>query len=59
MLEDVIPLYNLPVSVQSAKKVRQVTLVPQNTPLKYEQKGNRIEFTLPELNGHQMIAVQG
>jgi hypothetical protein len=32
--------------------------VPQNTPLKFEQKGNRVEFTLPELNGHQMIAVQ-
>jgi hypothetical protein len=58
VLEDVIPLYNLPVSVQSAKKVRQVTLVPQNTALKFEQKGSRIDFTLPELNGHQMIAVQ-
>jgi hypothetical protein len=59
VLEDVIPLYNLPVSVQTPKKIRQVTLVPQNTPLKFEQKGNRVEFTLPELNGHQMVAVQG
>jgi hypothetical protein len=54
----VIPLCNLPVSVQSTKKVRQMTLVPQNTPLKFELKGSRIEFTLPELNGHQMIVVQ-
>lgn len=59
VIEDVIPLYNVPFSVRAPKKkVNTVTLVPEQKNLPFTQNNNRIEFTLPELNGHQLITLQ-
>ncbi len=58
VMEDIIPLYNVPVSVLMPKKVQRVEIVPQKSQIKFEQKGNRVEFILPELHGHQMVALQ-
>ena len=57
IIEDVIPLYNVEVSVKVPRKVRAVTRVPEQEALAYEQKGGRVEFVLPELVGHQMVAL--
>ena len=57
IIEDIIPLYNLKVSIRAPKKVREVLAVPQQSKLTYQQKGGRIEFVLPKLEGHQMIAL--
>jgi len=56
VIEDVIPLYNLTVSVKSDRKVNNVTLVPQNKAIPFKINNQRIEFDLKELIGHQMIA---
>jgi hypothetical protein len=55
-IEDVIPLYNVNVSVLPARGVSKVTLVPQNENVTFTRKNGRIEMVLKELNGHQMIA---
>ncbi len=55
-IEDVLPVYNIQLSVKNNRKVNAVTLVPQNQNLSFQITGDRIEFTLKELNGHQMIA---
>lgn len=57
VIEDVIPLYNLKASVRVPKRVRAVTIVPQGVKLAFQQKGARIEFMLPKLEGHQIIAL--
>lgn len=57
IIEDVIPLYNLKASVRVPQKVREVVAVPQNMSIAFEQKGGRVEFTLPKLDGHQIIAL--
>jgi len=57
VIEDVIPLYEVKVSVKAPEKVRDIVCVPENDPLAYEQKGDRVEFVLPELVGHQMVAL--
>ncbi|MFC1714254.1 beta-galactosidase trimerization domain-containing protein [Candidatus Poribacteria bacterium] len=57
VIEDVIPIFNVKVSVNIPKGVREVVCVPEQKALEFEQKGDRVEFILPELNGHQMIAL--
>jgi hypothetical protein len=57
IIEDVIPLYNVKISIKSLK-VKAVMCVPEQEPLPYEQKDGRVEFVLPQLVGHQMIALE-
>lgn len=58
ILEDTVPLYNIPVSFQERdKKVKSVRLVPQNTEIEYTEKEGRITFTVPEVFGHQMVEI--
>lgn len=58
IIEDVIPLYDIKVSLKVPGEVKEVKCVPEGQSLKYETKGNRIEFVLPRLMGHQMIAIE-
>jgi hypothetical protein len=57
IIEDVIPIFDVKVSVKTPKSVRDVVCVPEHEPLKFQQKSSRIEFVLPKLEGHQMIAL--
>ncbi|MFQ6040002.1 MAG: beta-galactosidase trimerization domain-containing protein [Candidatus Poribacteria bacterium] len=57
IIEDVIPIFDVKVSVKALKRVDSVVCVPEQIPLKYEEKNGRIEFVLPKLEGHQMIAL--
>lgn len=58
VIEDVIPLHEIQLSVHIPRKVQEVICVPQGETLEFSERNGRIEFTLPKLNGHQMIALQ-
>jgi hypothetical protein len=58
VIEDIIPLYNVPFSVRADRPVKRVACVPQEAALDFRQNGGRVEFTLPELVGHQMIVLE-
>lgn len=55
IIEDIIPIFNIPISVRADNDIQRVTLVPQQTPVDFEIVDGRIELTVPEINGHQMI----
>lgn len=57
IIEDVIPLHDVKISVK-ATAVKDVMLVPERIPLEFERDGNRIEFVVPILAGHQMVALE-
>jgi hypothetical protein len=57
IIEDVIPIFDVGVSVKVTGSVRSLVCVPDQVPLKFEQKGDHVEFILPKLEGHQMIAL--
>ena len=57
VIEDVIPLYDVPVSTKAIGSVKSVGCVPEEEPLAFEQKEGRVAFTLPKLAGHQMIVI--
>jgi hypothetical protein len=58
IIEDVIPLYEVKISIKVPQQVKAVTLVPKQEALTYDQQGDRVEWVLPKLDGHQMIALQ-
>lgn len=58
IIEDVIPIFNIKVSVKAPKRVLDVSIVPEKTKLPFQQQAGRIEFVLPKLEGHQMIALR-
>jgi hypothetical protein len=58
IIEDVIPIYQVKCSVRNDEEFTRVRLVPENKSLKAKKVGNRIEFTVPEVKGHQMIEIK-
>ena len=59
IVEDVIPLYEVKLSLHVPRPIRQITLQPQRSdPLEFWEAAGRIEFVVPKLNGHQMVVVE-
>ncbi len=58
LVEDVVPLHDVPVSLASAKKPRRVYTVPDLAPLAFEYADGRVSFTIPKVEGHAMVAVE-
>lgn len=56
-IEDVIPLYNVKLSIRTAQPVTSVVTAPGGAVLPFSQIGERVEFTVPEINGHQMVVL--
>jgi len=46
------------VSVKAPGPVRAVELVPQGRPLEFREASGRVEFTIPEIEGHQMVCLE-
>ncbi|HEY6553314.1 MAG TPA: alpha-amylase family protein, partial [Vicinamibacteria bacterium] len=57
VVEDVVPLLGVRVSLRVPRRVRGVLTAPQGARLAFTEKAGRVEFTLPRLEGHQMVAV--
>lgn len=57
VIEDIVPLYNVKVELRLPKKVRAVTLVPQEIEIPYEYKDDTICYTVPEVYCHQMVLI--
>ena len=57
IIEDVIPLYNIKVSVKVPQPVRSIVCAPEGIQLDFDLKEDRVEFVVPKIDGHQMIAL--
>ncbi|GLX66730.1 beta-galactosidase trimerization domain-containing protein [Paenibacillus glycanilyticus] len=57
VIEDIIPLRNVQVSVQTGSPVKQVYLAPQLTPIPFSSKDGVSSYTVPELECHQMVVL--
>jgi hypothetical protein len=56
-IEDVIPLYDVTVSLRVSRAIRRVTPVPQGQPLAFDTVNGRVEFIVPRVLGHQMVEI--
>ena len=57
VLEDVIPLFDLRISVKAPRSIARVACVPDEHVLDHSLVDGRTEFALPRLDGHQMITL--
>ncbi len=58
IIEDVIPLYNLRMTLGTDNGPSVIRTVPSGEKIGFTFKNGRAEFTVPEINGHSMIEVQ-
>jgi hypothetical protein len=56
-IEDVIPLFDIGVSVKVKGKVKSVRLAPSGGRLDFAEREGRVELTVPRLEGHAMVVL--
>ncbi len=57
IIEDVIPLYDVALSVRVSAGVRSVVTAPAGEALSFTIEGNRVAFVVPVIEGHQMVEI--
>ncbi|MCL2707853.1 MAG: hypothetical protein FWF03_01925, partial [Defluviitaleaceae bacterium] len=55
VIEDIVPIYDVNVSVSAPNVIKGAKLVPQNVPVSLERAGKAVKFIVPRLECHQMI----
>ncbi|RED55291.1 alpha-amylase family protein [Cohnella lupini] len=58
IIEDVIPLYDVRISLAGEPGVKRVACVPDGPEIAFEERDGRTVFSVPEIRGHQMIAIE-
>jgi hypothetical protein len=58
IIEDVIPLYDVRLKVRCAVPPKRVYLAPERREIAFRCQDGFAEFTVPEVKGHQMIALE-
>ncbi|HEY5139322.1 MAG TPA: hypothetical protein VIJ25_08410, partial [Methylococcales bacterium] len=58
VIEDVIPCYEVTVSVRADRPVKAVQTAPQLQQLKFAQADGYVRFTVPKIDGHEMVAIE-
>jgi len=58
VVEDVIPLFNIPLSVKASRKPRQVYLAPGLETLPWNFESGYVHLTVPEVYGHAMVVME-
>ena len=57
-IEDVIPLYNISLSLHIDKEIKSVKMVPSGESVDFSTDQKKVEFTINKLTGHQMIELK-
>ncbi|MCM3712979.1 alpha-L-fucosidase [Alkalihalobacillus oceani] len=57
-IEDVIPLFDVELSIKLPSNVKKVTLVPEGKEISFTSKNDRCLFTVPTIEGHQMVSIE-
>lgn len=55
VIDELVPFYNIQVSVKVPAPVRKLLCVPEGKKLHFKQRCDIVEFILPELQCHQMV----
>jgi hypothetical protein len=58
LVEDIVPLFEVPVSLKHVGKPKRVYLAPDGTELAFEHRAGRVDVTVPRIDGHAMIVVE-
>ncbi len=56
-IEDVIPLYQVSLSVKMENEPSSVSLQPSNTKLEFTYENGYMNVVVPKVNGHEMVVI--
>jgi hypothetical protein len=55
VIEDLVPLHEVPLQLTVPEEVRSATLVPQSAALEVQRSGGSVAVTVPEVHCHQAV----
>ncbi len=58
IIEDIVPIFRVPVSLRLARKPRRVYLAPARQALEFEYRDGRANVIVPEVCGHTMVVFE-
>ena len=58
ILEDIVPLYDIGLSLRLPRRPKKVYLAPDLTPVDFSYLDGRCELMVPEINGHAMLVFE-
>lgn len=58
VIEDIVPLYQVEVSVRTEHPVKRVCLVPQKEELAFAENNGMVSYIVPKVDCHQMVAIE-
>jgi hypothetical protein len=57
-VEDIVPLYDVPLSLKLPKAPKRVYMAPDETPVEFEYLAGRVNLRVPEIRGHAMLVFE-
>ena len=57
VIEDILPVYDVNVSVRVPHKVKKVYTAPLKQEIRFSQESDKVSYTIPRLECHQMIVL--
>ncbi len=58
LVEDIVPLYDVPLSLKLAKAPKKVYLAPEQEAVEFEYMHGRVNLLVPEIVGHAMVVME-
>lgn len=58
VIEDIVPLYNVPVHMNIQEDIKRVYLAPQMEEIPFEKKAGVISCQIPKMECHQMLVLE-
>jgi hypothetical protein len=58
VIEDIIPLFNVPVKLRIEREISAVNLVPQCKSVDYSKSNGVLAFEVPQVYGHCMVELR-
>jgi len=57
IIEDVIPLFDVKISIKTCRPVNSVMIVPEMQKIEFSYSADGVEFVIPLIMGHQMVEI--
>jgi len=58
LIEDIVPIFDVRLSLRLARRPKRVYLAPSQTPLEFRYAAGRVELSVPEVRGHEMVVFE-
>jgi len=58
VIEDFVPLFNVPLKLRVPESIKHVRLAPQDSQLKFLRSDGGYVVTVPKLEGHQIVVFE-